>query len=179
MNVSGRRGTTIELTSVRDEDSETFFRWINDRELVVLSSAFHPVAREEHDAWFARSRASDNVAFFAIRMVESVDLIGSCQLHTIDRTHRSAELQIRIGSREHWGHGYGTEAVRLLLDIAFEDLQLHRVYLHVLAGNERAQRAYLRAGFVREGVLREAAFVDGRHQDLVVMGILAAEWKLA
>jgi RimJ/RimL family protein N-acetyltransferase len=165
----------VELTTVRDEDSDTLFRWINDRELVVLSSAFHPVTRAAHDAWFARAQSSDEVAFFAIRTFDLNEFIGSCQLHTIDRTHRSAELQIRIGSRAHWSHGFGTEAVRLLLDVGFTDLSLHRVYLHVLADNERAQRAYLRAGFRREGVLRDAAFVDGRYQDLIVMGILDGE----
>lgn len=179
MNLRGRRGVGIELTSMRDEDSDLLFRWINDRELVVLSSAFHPVTRQAHDAWFARARGSDDVAFFAIRVAGTGELIGSCQLHTINRTHRSAELQIRIGSRQHWGRGLGGEAVRLLLDIGFTDLALHRIYLTVLAGNERAQRAYLRAGFLREGTLRDAAFVDERYQDLIVMAILESEWKPA
>lgn len=177
MNERGRRGTGIDLTGVRDEDSDQLFRWINDRELVVLSSAFHPVSRDAHDAWFARVRGSDDVAFFAIRLAGTEELIGSCQLHTVNSKHRSAELQIRIGSPEHWGRGHGGEAVRHLLDIGFEDLGLHRIYLTVLAGNERAQRAYLRAGFIREGTLRDAVFVEDRFQDLIVMGILESEWS--
>ena len=93
-------------------------------------------------------------------------LIGSCQLHGIHPVHRSAELQIRIGEAGERGRGHGTEAVTLLVDFAFRDLNLRRVALHVLATNERALKMYERIGFVREGVLREAAHVDGEYVDV-------------
>lgn len=178
MTRGGRHGDLVELTPARDEDSDRYFEWINDRELVVLNGAFHPVAREEHDGWFARVRARQDMVLFSIRTVADGELIGSCQLHTIDPVHRSAELQIRIGSRRHWGRGLGTEAVRLLLQVGFADLGLHRIHLHVLADNERARRTYRRNGFVEEGVLREAAFVGGAFRDLVVMSILETEWRV-
>ena len=68
------------------------------------------------------------------------------------------------------------EAVRLLLDFAFRDLNLHRVYLHVFDTNAAAIRIYEKVGFVREGVLRQAAHIDGRYVDVMVMSILREEY---
>lgn len=160
------------MAPLREEDAEILFRWINERELVLLSSRFDPPTEEEHRSWFSSIRARDDVEIWGIRLVEDDRLIGSCQLHSIDRHHRNAELQVRIGERVAWGRGYGTEAVRLLVSHAFDDLDLHRVSLHVFTHNERAIRAYERAGFQREGRLREAAFIDGRYLDVFVMAAL-------
>jgi RimJ/RimL family protein N-acetyltransferase len=165
----------VALGHLTDEDSELLFEWINDRPLVVLSSAFAPVERAAHDAWFARIRERADTVIFAIRLRTDDRLIGSCQLHSIDEVHRSAELQIRLGDREAWGHGYGREAVELLLEHGFRTLGLHRIHLHVLAQNERARRLYSSLGFRQEGVLREAALIEGRWTDLVIMAKLASE----
>ena len=75
------------------------FQWINDRELVELSAPFHPVERADHDSWFDRIRAKDDVAIFAIRVPDRDELVGSAQLHGIDPRHGTAELQIRIDER--------------------------------------------------------------------------------
>ena len=61
------------------------------------------------------------------------------------------------------------------MDFAYHDLNLHRVELTVFAGNEAAIRTYLGAGFVKEGILRQAAHIDGHYVDLIVMGILRDE----
>ena len=96
----------------------------------------------------------------------------NCQLRSIDSEHRNAELQIRIGERAAWGRGYGTDAVRLLVRHAFDDLDLHRVHLHVFATNDRAVRAYEKAGFQPEGRLRDGALIDGGYVDVLVMATL-------
>jgi RimJ/RimL family protein N-acetyltransferase len=114
----------------------------------------------------------DDVYLFGIRQLTSGRLIGSCQLLSLDRTQRKAELQIRIGDEQARGRGYGTQAVELLVRFGFVDLNLHRIALHVFADNEAAIRTYEKAGFQREGLLRGAAYVDGRYLDVVVMGIL-------
>ena len=96
-------------------------------------------------------------------------LIGTCQLHSISAVHRHAELQIRIGDVKQRGHGYGTDAVQLLLKFGFDDLNLHRIFLHVFADNKAAVRTYEKCGFKREGILRHAAHIDGRYVDDVLM----------
>jgi RimJ/RimL family protein N-acetyltransferase len=136
----------LSLQPLRDADSDTLFRWINDRELVEYSAVFRPVSRAEHDAWFAEVTGRDDVAIFAIR--EDGRLIGTCQL-LVDG--QEAELRIRIGEAAARGRGLGTEAVRALLRHAFGELGLTRVWLQVFRANTRAIRSYEKAGFTACG----------------------------
>jgi RimJ/RimL family protein N-acetyltransferase len=84
-----------------------------------------------------------------------------------------------VGEREYWGRGYGTEAMRLVLQFAFQELNLHRVSLGVFAYNERAIRSYEKAGFRIEGRLRQGIHRVNQRWDEVVMGILRSEWETA
>ena len=165
----------VTIGPLLDADLPTLFAWINQPDQVHWNSAYRPVSETDHRAWFDAIRRRSDVVIFAIRMVGEDRLIGSCQLRHIDPVHRSAELQIRIGEADLRGQGFGTEAVRQLVRFGFRDLNLHRVYLNVFAANERAIRAYEKAGFQREGLLREAAHIDGRYVDVVVMGIVRSE----
>jgi len=81
-----------------------------------------------------------------------------------------------IGDKSYWNQGYGTEALRLLLRVGFETLNLHRIFLRVYETNPRAIRAYEKAGFVQEGRQRQAEFKDGRYIDVLVMSMLVAEY---
>lgn len=167
------------LAPLRSTDLSKLFAWINDHDLVVLSAPFRRIAEREHREWFDDVTVRSDVVIRGVRLLETDELIGSCQLKSIDRRTGTAELQIRIGSASHRDVGLGTEAVRLLVDLAFRELELHRVCLHVFADNSRAIRSYEKSGFVREGVLREAALIDGRRKDVIVMGILRSERALA
>src|SRR4051812_1893505 len=94
------RGRLVVLVPLRDEDAVRLFQWINDRALVALSSAFRPVAWEDHERWFGAVRAGEDVAAFGIRDPVDDRLLGTCQLVGIDRLARSAELRIRIGEAD-------------------------------------------------------------------------------
>jgi RimJ/RimL family protein N-acetyltransferase len=161
----------VRLTALRDEDSDRLFGWINDRELVITSAPFRPVARADHDAWFASIRAGEDVRVFGIRLIDTDELIGSCQLHSIDRAAGSAELQIRIGERHEQGRGYGREAVGLLLRHAFGPLDLRRVTLHVFASNAPALAVYRKAGFTEEPGAPEEVEVEDRRERVLRMAV--------
>jgi RimJ/RimL family protein N-acetyltransferase len=168
-------GPRVALCPLRDEDSPILHRWINDRALVVLSAPYRPVSEEEHGDWFERIRRRVDTVIFGIRLRETDELIGSCQLHAIHPVHRSAELQIRLGEASARGRGLGSEATGLLLEYAFAHLDLHRVYLHVFAGNLAARRMYAKAGFREEGRLSEAARIEGAWVDVVSMAKLRSD----
>jgi len=170
------RSKDVVLAPLRPEDSDSFFRWINEREEVLHSSAYRPVCRVQHDAWFQAVQTRGDIVVFAIRLIESDRLIGSCQLLDIHPVHRSAELRIRIGEQGLRGQGYGTQALELLLHFGFADLNLHRIWLHVFAGNERAGRVYCKLGFREEGLLRQAVFLDGQYESIRLMALLEEEY---
>jgi len=161
----------ICLRALRRSDSEQLYEWINSRELVLLSSSFHPVSEPDHNAWMEAmiSRRSDLV-IFVIEERSTATAIGTCQLHNINWRHRHAELQIRIGDAASRRKGLGSEAVLLLCQFGFSDLNLHRIFLHVFSSNIPAITAYEKAGFTREGILKDAAYIDGQYQDVFLMG---------
>jgi RimJ/RimL family protein N-acetyltransferase len=167
----------VVLSPLRESDAPTLRAWINDRDTVLFNAAYRPVGDAAHAAWFARVQQDPSMVVFGVRTLVDDSLVGSCQLHGIHPVHRSAELQIRIGSEGARGRGFGTEAVHLLLCHGFRDLNLERIFLHVFATNTRAIRVYERLGFVREGRLRRAAFIDGSYIDVVVMAVLRDEWN--
>ena len=161
--------SAVRLRPVVNSDSEILFRWINNHDLVVFNAPFREVSRPEHDAWFAGIQSRNDIAFFVIEDKERCEVIGSCQLFNIHSVHRSAELQIRIGSTTSQNRGLGSEAVRQLIAHGFSKLDLHRISLHVFANNQRAIHVYEKNKFVREGLLRQAARVDGQWLDVVCM----------
>jgi RimJ/RimL family protein N-acetyltransferase len=168
--VHEERGKLVRLTQLRDEDSDRLFAWINNRALVVSSAPFRPVARPDHEAWFAAIRERDDVRIFGIRVIETDALIGTCQLHSI-QPGWEAELQIRIGERHEQGRGYGREAVELLLRHAFGPLGLRRVTLHVFESNTPARAVYRQTGFREQTGPRTTVEIEGRAETVLRMAI--------
>src|SRR2546425_12801009 len=101
----------VALTHVTLADLPVLLEWINDREQVLFNAPYKPVSEKQHREWFDSIGERDDVVLFAMRLLEGDALIGTCQLHSINPLHRTAELQIRLGNPEDRGHGYGTEAV--------------------------------------------------------------------
>lgn len=165
----------IRLRPLRREDFHLLYEWITHRELVILNAPFHPISEIDHETWIESmmTRRIDLVVF-VIEELDNNQAIGTCQLININWRHRSAELQIRIGDERFESRGYGFEAVNLLCRFGFADLNLHRIYLHVFGGNLQAINAHRKCGFVQEGLLKHAAFIDGQWTDVAVMGLLQA-----
>jgi RimJ/RimL family protein N-acetyltransferase len=127
----------------------------------------------DHESWIESVlKKQSDLVIFVIEDIASGQGIGSCQLFNINWRHRAAELQVRVGDQRFQNQGLGSEAVQLLCRFGFHDLNLHRIYLSVFKNNERALGAYRKCGFVEEGVMREAAFMDGQWLDVALMGLL-------
>ena len=114
---------------------------------------------------------------FAIVDCATDRLIGRCLLFAVDPTNRSAMLGILIGDKEFQGKGYGQEASRLLLDYAFNLLNLHSVMLGAFSFNERALAVYRKIGFREIGRRREARIIAGKAYDVVEMDLLEDEFR--
>ncbi len=135
------------------------------------------MAIEEIDRFFQIRAIGPESMAMAIHVRGTDRLIGTCAFSQLDGDNGSALYHITIGEQDAWGHGYGTEATRLMVDHAFGALGLHRIGLSVFEFNERAIRSYVSCGFVIEGRARQAIWRDGRWWDELSMSILDAEWR--
>jgi RimJ/RimL family protein N-acetyltransferase len=155
-----------------------FQRWYADPAVVRLTRYQDgPMRPDEIERFFAaRALGTDSLAM-AVHLRDGDRLIGTCALSQLDADNGSALFHITIGEQDAWGHGYGTEATRLMIDHAFGALGLHRVALTVFAFNERAIRSYRSVGFLVEGRAREAIWREGRWWDEIAMSILDADWE--
>ena len=135
---------------------------------------------DKYKEWFEKDLVEEqknDELFFLIRTLEEDLTIGLIGLDGIQWVHGDAWVGIGLGEREYWGKGYGTDAMRILLRYAFEELNLHRLSLSVFEYNSRAIRSYEKAGFIIEGRARQFLNRDGRRYDMIFMGILRDEWK--
>jgi RimJ/RimL family protein N-acetyltransferase len=169
-------GEKVRLRRVEREDIPTFVRWFNDPEVREYLTIYRPLSTAEEEKWFERQLEDTDSELFAIETADGVH-IGNTGLHAINWQYRQAELGIVLGEKEYWDKGYGTDAVRTLLGFAFEEMNLHRVFLRVRADNARGIRVYEKCGFQHEGCKREAIFANGRYYDELHMGILAREFE--
>jgi UDP-4-amino-4,6-dideoxy-N-acetyl-beta-L-altrosamine N-acetyltransferase len=163
----------VLLRAVRASDKDLLFKWISNRELRLYNSAFLPISDAEHNNWFEEKllQSKDKNSFFFIIEYKSAP-IGSCQLSNVNWVYRSAELQIRIGDVDLHGCGYGTQAVRALVEFGFNDLNLNRIHLQVFETNSRAIHVYEKVGFSIEGVAKQGAYIDGQFADVCNMALL-------
>lgn len=179
MDFSAKPVLTGERTVLRPftaDDAEAMWEIIADPEVVRFT--FEPSTELTLDRlrshYGVRAAGPDRLDL-AVTDSATGELLGEVVLYQVDRHARSCTFRTLIGPRGR-GRGIGTEATRLIVGHAFEQLGLHRVQLEVYGDNARALRVYEKAGFVVEGVRREAALRDGEWVDEVVMAVLDREW---
>jgi RimJ/RimL family protein N-acetyltransferase len=168
----------VRLTALRLDDLSTIARWYEDADFARLFDA-RPAAPKTAGAlesWLEEYSRSTNCYLFAVRPLESDELLGFVELESIMWVHQHAWLSIAIGDAANQGQGYGTEALQMLLQFAFQELNLHRVQLTVFRYNQRAIALYEKVGFQREGIYREHLQRDGVRYDMFLYGILRPEW---
>ncbi|HHW91087.1 MAG TPA: GNAT family N-acetyltransferase [Firmicutes bacterium] len=169
----------IRLRPFTPEDLPKLKEWNEDEDLAVYLGLKLP--GEEVDYYqrcekLLRERTS---RIFAIED-ETGHFIGEVELNQITWRRKQAELHICIGEHKYWGRGFGTEAVRAVLNLAFQELGLESIYLRVYRHNKRAIRCYEKCGFKKEAVLRNRFRSQcGRGYDILLMNISADDFTLS
>ncbi len=173
-------GEKVRLRPMERDDLPHAVQWLADPEVRSGIAMFMPQSMEDETAWYERMRQREPyLRIFAIdaREGENWIHIGSCGFHDLVWRDRHAEFGIMIGDKNYWSKGYGTDAVRALVNLGFGQFNLERIYLHVFDFNARAIRCYEKVGFVVEGRLRRHHYYDGQYYDELVMGLLREEWQ--
>lgn len=170
-------GEKVYLSPVCLEDAETFLTWMNDFDVTDYIGRSDKILTLESEKNWIEEKAKESGYFLSIVTLDNDQLIGNISLNEVNFLHRYAVLGIMIGDNENRNKGYGTEAINLLLDYAFNYLNLNSVSLTLLACNARAKRCYEKVGFKECGRKRMCRFVNGKYYDLLEMDILASEFK--
>lgn len=162
------------------EDIPAMVRWLNDPDVTENLLRYLPLSLKEEEAWYQKmiaSPAEEHYYMVDVFENEKTETIGVTHFHAVDWKNRSTEIAICIGEKKYWDNGYGRETMQLMVRHAFNDLNLNRICLFVFDTNERAKKAYLAAGFVEEGRLREDIYKNGRYIDTHIMSVLRSEWQ--
>ena len=172
------KGKKVTLRPLSLNDVKNFCEWLDDGEVTTFLTVHEmpkPSIKEERE-WITKAKSSKTGVHLAIDAVDGQH-IGSISLLNINQYHKNAEFGIMIGHKKYWGRGYGTEAIKLMIDYGFKKLKLHKISLNFIAYNARGQKAYQKVGFKNEGKLRENIYRNGHWHDSILMSILQKEYN--
>ena len=163
-------GERLYLSQMSVDDTETYVKWMNDfRVTDGLGSSARMVSPDSERKWIEDN--IDNYQYAIVRKEDNV-LLGNCGLQEINRLHQYAEVGIFIGDEECRGMGYGSEALKLLTDYAFDYLNINSLMLKVFAFNDRAVACYKKVGFKEIGRRRSCYYLNGEFHDELFMDLL-------
>lgn len=163
---------TIYLRLMTEGDTDNIVKWRNSdavRTHFIYQKLF---TRQSHEQWIENMVKPGKVVQMIICECENNRPIGSVYIRDIDTTHHKGEYGIFIGEADARGKGIGTRTAKLMIQYAFEELGLHRLFLRVFADNAQAIGSYEKAGFVKEAYLKDDVCIDGVYRDIVLMAIL-------
>lgn len=174
-------GDKVYLRGLSREDLEgPWLDWFNDQENTqYMSHGTYPSSREGHTQFYQNVVLSRDNLVLAICLKANGRHVGNIGLHGINWLFRSAQLGIVIGERSVQGQGIGTEAAKIIVAHGFNRLNLHKIWLRTAEQNVVAKRAFEKAGFKAEGLLREEICRNGEWQNAVYMGLLESEFRSA
>ena len=167
------KGKQVRLAAITEDDLPLITQWYQSstfqRLFDAIPATLHTQAHWQD--WLNDLRKDNHSYTFGIRTLADDQFIGWIQLEGILWANQVGGLTVAIADPDQRGKGYGYDAISVLLDYAFNELNLYRVQLTVFAYNTRAIRLYERLGFTREG-----AFRDGKRHDMILYGMLRQEW---
>ncbi len=170
-------GQRIYLTGINKENLSNIVKWANDSEVThYLFMGDRPAHIELLTEQWEKEIRNPNEVAMAIVDKKKDKIIGWTGLYSINWISRSAEYRVFIGERQYRNRGIGTEVAKLMLNYGFEKLNLNKIWLGVNAAHKGAVRSYEKAGFVREGILREEIFRNNQYYNAVRMSVLKKEY---
>ena len=174
INIVFLNGKRVVLRPLLKIDIPRLLRWTNDPEVRKYVLRYLPVMEAHEDLWFeALSKDKENIVLMIV--VDNV-AIGTMGIHRINWKDGVATTGAIIGEKEYWGNGYGSEAKMILLNYAFNTLNLRKICSTVIAFNERSYHYNLKCGYLVEGRLKEHMYKDGAYWDEILMAVFKKDW---
>lgn len=172
----------IHLKAISENDLSSFYAWISDPETIQYSLSLFSEMKNKNqiDSWFnSLVNDTENVnlgIYISQADTEEHKFIGYAGICNISQTNKSGEYFIFIGDKNYWNQGIGTQVSMMIQKIAFCVHNLNRLMLTVSEPNHGAIKAYQKAGFTQEGILRQACLRKGQYHNKIIMSILQGEY---
>ena len=170
-------GDNIYLSPISFDDVEQYAEMVNDIKVSVGLGylSYTNIIDFESEKEFLISVKKEKM--FAVRLLENDELLGNIGFNSLDIINRNGALGVLIGNPKYQRKGYGTEALKLILDYGFSFLNLRNISLSVFEYNEPAYNLYKKVGFKEAGRLRKAVEIMGKTYDVIIMDMLKEEFQ--
>jgi RimJ/RimL family protein N-acetyltransferase len=170
------KGPRVEMRPIMNDDIPLLTKWINDPEIRDFVQSYVPMSDADEASW-VNSLSQNKSTTICFVIVVDGKLIGSMGLQEINFKDRVALTGALIGEKKYWGKGYGTEAKMLLLDYAFNTLNLRKICSNVIAYNKRSFNYSLTCGYHEEGRRKQQHYRKGRYWDEIQLAVFKRDWK--
>ena len=164
----------MPLYPLTENDLELILPWRNAPAVRKAMYTHHEISPEEHRAWFQRIRQDPRKRWYLYRNTEGTPqgVVYFTELDFVQRTGLWG-FYVKPAAKS----GTGTRMEYAALELAFGDLNLHKLNCEVLANNMAVVNLHKKVGFIQEGLFREQHFDGTRRFDVVRLGMLASEWQ--
>jgi len=170
------KGEKVNLRPLRKStDFESFWRWNNDPEVRRYYGIYLPATERKVKELFDFLTHKSGQIAFGIETLEG-NLIGLMTLLKINEKDQTAISDALIGEKEYWNKGYGTDAKMILLDYAFNTLNLRKIDSSIASHNKRSLQYNLHCGYKIEAVRKQQIFLRGRYIDEIWLAVFKPDW---
>ena len=149
---------------------KTYLSWMNDKTVnQFLESSFQRWTIIKLKQYISEITIDLHNLFLAIVLKNGNKHIGNIKIGPINTFHKFADLGLVIGDKSEWGKGYGTEAINLATDYAFQKLKLHKMSAGVYANNIASYKAFIKAGYAKIGIMKKHRLYKGKYVDEIIV----------
>ena len=170
------RGKRVILREQRPEDAGFFAYWFNRPEIMFQCGFTEPTDEAQERVRILRDHRSEDSVWFTVTDPDG-RILGETGLLRMFPAWHQTDLTIILPDPATQRKGCGTEAITLLLDLAFGEYDMHRVSIGVVGQNRKALAFYRRIGFRQEGILEDGYFYHNEYSDFIMLRILRPEWE--
>lgn len=175
------QGELVDLRPMTKELFQEFHPWMNDHRSRRLARHVLPVLEETTENWIQGGSNSPSGVVMGIwtklHNDKEIEMIGFVSLFNIDWLNRHADLGLHIPNPKFWGKGYGKNAVQLICQYGFLELNIEKIISYVLEENIGSQKCMEYNKFQRDGILRNHIFLDGKYTNMILFTLLQSEWN--
>ncbi|WP_121604356.1 GNAT family N-acetyltransferase [Virgibacillus sp. Bac332] len=170
------KGSYVYIRPICDSDMESIFKGCQEDEGLYMTGTRNVFTMEEVVKAYKSFSQDETRHDLAICLLENGQIIGDLSIQEIDEHNKKAMFRIALHGKDNYGKGYGTEATRLAQKFTFEELNLNRLELQVFSHNIRGIKSYEKAGFQKEGVLRQSLYLKNTYSDEIIISMLYEDY---